>query len=228
MSASASAAAAPTGVAYVKSGSELEFGRIWSSILAIMSDNPPKLVLFASPGHGQGTSTMTAGVALTAAQANAHLRLGLLDANFRSPSLETLFQIPGSPGVVDAISGATDPSELGYSVGVHANLTVIPAGKIAVDPLGLLRQDKIGALFTNLISRFDVLLIDTAPVNRYPDAQLLAGMADAAVLVVDVGRTPREAVAKAKQIIQTGQGNLLGTVLNRRSQPVPQVFYGRS
>ena len=53
-------------------------------------------------------------------------------------------------------------------------------------------------------------------------------LAAAVVLVVDVGRTPREAVAKAKRIIQTGQGNLLGTVLNRRSQPVPQVLYGRA
>ena len=113
-------------------------------------------------------------------------------------------------------------------MGVNANLTVIPAGKIVTDPLGLLRQDKMGTLLTNLISRFDVLLIDTAPVNRYPDAQLLAGMADAAVLVVDVGRTPREAVAKAKQTIQAGQGNLLGTVLNRRSRPVPTLLYGRA
>ena len=228
MSASASAAAAPTGVAYVKGGADLEFGRIWSSVFSIMADNPPKLVLFASPGHGQGTSTLTAGVALTAAQANAHLRLGLLEANFRSPSLERLFQIPGSPGVVDALSGTTEPAELGYSVGLHANLTVIPAGQITTDPLSLLRRDKIGTLLTNLISRFDVLLIDTAPVNRYPDAQLLAAMTDAAVLVVDVARTPREAVAKARQIIQTGQGNLLGTVLNRRTRPVPTLLYGRT
>ena len=228
MSASASAAAAPTGVAYVKSGAELEFGRIWSSVLSIMADNPPKLVLFASPGHGQGTSTLTAGVALTAAQANAHLRLGLLDANFRSPALETIFQIPSSPGVVDALSGTTDPQEIGYSVGPNANLTVIPAGKVATDPLGLLRRDKIGTLLTNLISRFDILLVDTAPANRYPDAQLLSAMVDATVLVVDVGRTPREAVAKAKQILQTGQGHLLGTVLNRRSQPVPTLLYGRA
>ena len=86
MSASASAAAAPTGVAYGKSGAELEFGRIWSSIMAIMADNQPKLILFASPGRGQGTSTMASAIALTAAQANAHLRLGLLDANFRTPA----------------------------------------------------------------------------------------------------------------------------------------------
>lgn len=228
MSASAAAAAAPSGVAYVKIGAELEFGRIWSSIMAVMADSQHKLVLFASPGRGQGTSTMAAGVALTAAQANAHLRLGLLDANFRAPSLEKIFQIPATPGVADAVAGATDAAELGYSVGVHANLTVIPAGKVDADPLSLLRQDRIGTLLSGLISRFDFLFIDTAPVNQYPDAQLLAAVTDATVLVVDVGRTPRESVAKAKQILQTGHANLLGTVLNRRSQPVPGVFYGRA
>lgn len=228
MTASASASAAPSGVAYVKSGADLEFSRIWSSIFSILADNPPKLILFASPGSGQGTSTLAAGVALTAAQANPHLRLGLLDANLRSPSLELLFQIPGSPGVVDALAGATTAQELGYSVGVHANLVVIPTGKISVDPLALFRREKIGALITNLVSRFDIVLIDAPPVNQYPDAQILAGMVDASVLIVDVGRAPREAVAKAKQIIQTGQGHLVGTILNRRSLPVPQVLYGRA
>ena len=228
MTASASASATVSGVAQVKSGADLEFGRVWSSIFSILADNPPKLILCASPGHRQGVSTLAAGVALTAAAANPNLRLGLLDANLRSPSLALLFQIPSSPGVVDVLSGTADSQELGYSVGVHANLVVVPTGKLSADPLGLFRREKMGALITNLISRFDMLLIDTAPVNHYPDAQVLAAMVDVAVLVIDVGRTPREAVAKAKQILQTGQGRLVGTVLNRRSLPVPRVFYGRT
>ena len=228
MSASASASAAPSGVVSVKIGCDLEFGRIWSSIFSILADNPPKLVLFASPGPRQGASTLAAGVALTAAAANPHLRLGLLDANLRTPALEQIFKIPGSPGIVDALSGTTDLQELGYSVGVHANLVVIPAGKLTTDPLGLLRREKMGTFITNLISRFDMLLIDTAPVNQYPDAQVLAAMVDASILVIDVAKSPREAVAKAKQVIQTGQGRLVGTVLNRRSLPVPRILYGRS
>lgn len=227
MSAS-SAAAAPSGVAYVKSGAELDFSRIWSSITSLAGDSPPTSLLFVSPGTRQGATTIAAGVALTAAQANPDLRLGLLECNFHAPSMSQLFQIPASPGIVDALAGTTDPAELGYAIGVHSNLLVIPAGQISAEPLSLLRPAKISPAISSLTSRFDMLLVDTAAVNQYPDAQCLASLLDAIVLVVDADKAPRQAIAKAKQILQTARGHLLGTVLNRRTHPVPSIFYGRS
>ncbi len=223
----ASAAAAPSGVAYVKTAAGLDFARVWSSIFSVAAEKPPKSILFVSPGSRQGASTLAAGSALTAAQANPDLRLGLLDCNFRAPAMERLFRIPASPGAGDALSGTTDPAELGYALGVHANLLVIPAGQLSADPLAMLRRDAMAGLVNALTSRFDVLLVDTAPVNHYPDAQIIAPMFDAVIMVVDVGQAPREAVTKAKQIIQTTGANLLGTVLNRRRHPVPGILYSR-
>lgn len=223
----ASAAAAPSGVAHVKTTAGLDFGRVWSAIFSVSAEKSPKSILFLSPGPGQGASTLAAGSALMAAQANPDLRLGLLDCNFRAPMFERIFQIPASPGMADALAGSTNPEELGYALGAHSNLVVIPAGQISDDPLALLRRDGISSLLHALTSRFDILLVDTAPVNQYPDAQIIAPLFDAIVMVVDIGRAPREAVAKAKQIIQASQGNLLGTVLNRRRHPVPSILYSR-
>lgn len=222
------AAAAPSGVAYVKTSAGLDFARIWSSILSAAGEKPPKSILFVSPGSRQGASTLACGVALTAAQANPDLRLGLLDCNLRAPAMEKLFRVPASPGSVDALSGTTEPSELGYSLGVHSNLQVIPAGQDGADPLSLFRREATLALVKALSARFDILLVDTAPVNYYPEAQILAPMFDAVVMVIDVGRVPREAVAKAKQIIQATGANLIGTVLNRRRHPVPGILYSRA
>ncbi len=226
MSASA-AAAAPSGVAYVKTSASLDFSRIWASISSIAAEKPHKSVLFVSPGPRQGASTLAAGAALTAAQANPDMRFGLLDCNFRAPAMERLFRIPASPGMADALSGTTNPDELGYALGVHSNLLVIPAGNVSTDPLTLLRRDKMTSLIDALSSRLDVLLVDTAAVNHFPDAQIIAPMLDAVVMIVDVGRAPRETIAKAKQIIQATNANLLGTVLNRRRHPVPKILYSR-
>ncbi len=223
----ASAVAAPSGVAHVKTSAGLDFSRVWSSIFSVSLQKPPKSILFVSPGPRQGASTVAAGAALTAAQANPDLRLGLLDCNVRTPIMQRLFQIPASPGTVDALAGTTDPAQLGYALGVHSNLAVIPAGQIGEDPLALLRRKGIATLLNALASRFDVLVVDVAPINQYPDAQIIAPMFDVVVMVVDVGRAPREAVAKAKQIIQTAGANLLGTVLNRRRHPVPKIIYSR-
>ena len=221
------AAAAPAGVAHVKTSASLDFARIWASILAIAGVKPPKSILFVSPGPRQGVSTLACGSALTAAGANPDLRLGLLDCNFHTPAMEKLLQVPGSPGTVDGLSGTTKPDELGYSLGIHANLQVIPAGQVSDGSLALLSREATQGLIKALTNRFDILLVDAAPVNHYPDAQILAPLVDAVVMVVDVGRIPREAVAKAKQTIQASGANLLGTVLNRRSHPVPGILYRR-
>ena len=54
---SASAAAAPSGVAYVKTTAGLDFGRVWSSIFSVSGEKSPKSILFLSPGARQGAST---------------------------------------------------------------------------------------------------------------------------------------------------------------------------
>ena len=221
------AAAAPSGVAHVKVSASLDFSRVWASILSVSGRKPPKSILFVSPGPGQGASTLACGSALTAAQANPDLRLALLDCNFHTPAMEKLLRVPASPGAVDVLAGTTKPEELGYSLGVHANLRVIPAGQVSIDSLALFRREATRGLIEALTSRFDILLVDTAPVNSYPDAQILAPLVDAVVMVVDVGRIPREAIAKAKQTIQASGANLLGTILNRRRHPVPGILYSR-
>ena len=225
---SASAAAAPSGVAYVKTSAGLDFGRIWSSILASSAEKPPKSILFVSPGTRQGASTLAAGSALTAAQASPDLRFGLLDCNLRTPAIGKIFQIPASPGTVDVLAGNAEPEEIGYALGVHSNLQVIPAGQNDVDPLTLFRREAMARMLNALTSRFDFLLADTAAINLYPDAQIIAPMFDAVVVVVDVGQASRETVAKANHIIRSTGAKLLGAVLNRRRHPVPQILYSRA
>ncbi len=63
----ASAVAAPSGVAYVKAAAGLDFARVWSSIFSVAAEKPPKSILFVSPGPRQGASTLASGSALTAA-----------------------------------------------------------------------------------------------------------------------------------------------------------------
>ena len=57
----ASAVAAPSGVAHVKTSAGLDFSRVWSSIFSVSPQKPPKSILFVSPGPQQGASTLAAG-----------------------------------------------------------------------------------------------------------------------------------------------------------------------
>ena len=59
---------------------------------------------------------------------------------------------------------------------------------------------------------FDWIIVDTPPLVLLPDANLLASMVDAAVLVVKAESTPHAMVKRAMDAI--GRSRLIGVVLN--------------
>ena len=59
---------------------------------------------------------------------------------------------------------------------------------------------------------FDWILIDSPPVIPLTDSISLQQQADACLLVVRAGRTPREAVDQSIELL--GKKNVLGVVLN--------------
>jgi succinoglycan biosynthesis transport protein ExoP len=70
---------------------------------------------------------------------------------------------------------------------------------------------------------FDWIIIDTPPLMLLPDANLLASMADAALLVVRAESTPHAMVKRAMEAI--GRSRILGVVLNNATMG-PHGGYG--
>ena len=58
------------------------------------------------------------------------------------------------------------------------------------------------------------MLLDTPPVGLLPDAQLLARLAGAVIVVIGAGSTPAATVERA--VAEIGPECIIGTVLNRR------------
>jgi succinoglycan biosynthesis transport protein ExoP len=61
--------------------------------------------------------------------------------------------------------------------------------------------------------RFDWVLLDTPPVGVLPDAQLLARLAGAVILVIGANSTPAALIERA--VAELGPECIIGTVLNR-------------
>ena len=94
------------------------------------------------------------------------------------------------------------------------NLYVLPAGPIPPNPSELLSSIKLRMLISELMGRFDHIIIDSPPVIHVTDALIISPYADGVVLVVKSGQTPREAVLRAKQALYDVNARLFGVVLN--------------
>ena len=89
---------------------------------------------------------------------------------------------------------------------------LLPAGEPRRNPTELLQTPAFGQIMQKLAPHFDWVLVDSPPVIPLTDSLSLQQHADACLLVVRAGRTPREAVEQTIALLD--KKNVFGIVLN--------------
>jgi Mrp family chromosome partitioning ATPase len=76
-------------------------------------------------------------------------------------------------------------------------------------------------------AQFDVVIVDTPPINLITDAAQVVSSVDGVILVVRAGATEREALEIALERLERAGARLLGIVLNDVSLPrYHRGYYG--
>jgi non-specific protein-tyrosine kinase len=98
------------------------------------------------------------------------------------------------------------------------NLQLLSSGPLPPNPAELLSSQRMTQLVQRLTEIADVVIFDSPPVLAVIDAAVLAKRADGVMLVIQAGRTRRDAARQAiKRLEQVGT-NILGAVLNQASR----------
>jgi len=210
----------------VLSGSAEEaFRGLWASVFS--HPLAPKAVVVCTPNRVEGATTVACGLALAGAGQGDQARVALVDLNLRTPRVDRQLRLKDGTGVSDVLVGGVDLDAALQRVG-PGQLDVLTAGGQCGRLSEILQTGRVGGLLAQLKDRYDQVVIDTAPVNRYPDAQVVARAADGIVLVARYRHTPRESLLQAKRRLEAGSdGKILGTVLNMRTYPIPGFVYRR-
>ncbi|HWW87559.1 MAG TPA: hypothetical protein VNZ26_28365, partial [Vicinamibacterales bacterium] len=107
---------------------------------------------------------------------------------------------------------------------ISSTLWVLTAGRPNPDPMSGLVSETMKQVLVEATEQFDWVVIDTPPVGIMPDANLLAGMIDSALLVVRASSTPYPFVQRAVDAI--GRARIIGVVLNRSEEIDIKAEYG--
>lgn len=185
---------------------------------ALWAAEPFKLVLITSALADEGKSTIAANLAIFLATAGKHVLL--IDANLHRPVLDQHFGLDNRRGFSNALQEAWTPHEIGLNA--HETdiptLRVLTAGMPLSNPADLLQSPLTTQLFNHVQKApFDYVIFDAPPLLPVADTQLLALHVQAAMLVVDVSKTPRKALLRAKQLLNRTRIMMLGTALNKSS-----------
>jgi polysaccharide biosynthesis transport protein len=165
-------------------------------------------LLVTSANPNEGKSTITANLAITSAQSG--LKTLLIDADLRRPVMHIFFQKNKEPGLTDFLVSEKSNIE---STNVD-NLDLLSSGVIPTDSSEIfVTLSKMGFI-QELKNQYDVIFIDTPPVNIFNDAGIISPLVDGSILVVKARKTLAKDVFKSKQILRKKQGNIVGLVIN--------------
>jgi protein-tyrosine kinase len=179
-----------------------------------------KTLMLTSALPGEGKTLTTVNLALTLSESYAR-RVLIIDADLRWPSIHTVFGLPNQQGLSEALQGQQFDLPIRQ---LTPRFAVLTAGRPGQTPLAGLTSVRMARLIDECAKHFDWVLLDTPPVGLLPDAQLLARLTRAVVLVIAANVTSSESVERA--VAELGADCIIGTVLNRvEDRRIPQAQY---
>jgi capsular exopolysaccharide synthesis family protein len=162
----------------------------------------------------------------------------------RRPIIHQRLGLPREPGLSDALLGDRRWSDsvrtvtdlmlgtLGIDRVIHIpgldNLHVLTSGAIPQNPAEFLHSPKAVEMLAEMKKEYDLVLFDTPPILPIADAVMMSSRVDGVVLVYQVGRIGRNALRRAKFLLDHAQARVLGVVLtNVRAEITPEYGYYR-
>lgn len=169
-----------------------------------------KTLILTSPLPQDGKSTVALNLATILAGQGKHKVL-LLEADLRCPSLLRRLGLRPWPALSECLKDGSDPIPALRRID-PLDFYLLPAGEPPGSPTELLQSEHFTQVVQTLSGYFDWILIDSPPTDPTVDTLALKSRADACLLIVRAGKTPRERVEEA--IRQFGPGYVIGVVLN--------------
>lgn len=189
--------------------------------LQLSSDNGlPTTILVTSAGPSEGKSTTC--ISLARHFANIGLKVLLIDADLRKPSLHSRLKRGNASGLTNYLTGAATPPDLLQETDVP-NLAFMASGPAAPNAADLIGSARLHSLLSVGLEVFDLIVVDSSPVMGLADAPLLSSAVSATIFVVGSGLVRTRVIRAALKRLQFSRAAVVGTVITGFD---PRTSYG--
>jgi len=181
-----------------------------------------KNFLVTSATVGEGKSIIASFLAITISKYRETHTL-LVDCDLRRPKIHRLFGLEQEQGISEVLGGEI-PLKSGFKDTPMRNLKVLTSGKQIRSPAKLFNSLRIKEVFAEMKFYFDAIIVDCAPVIPVSDPLILSNEMDGVLLVVRAGKTQREVVKRAADLMRDAGVNILGVILNNMERALPYYY----
>lgn len=187
------------------------FRSLRTNLQFIGVDRQPKSLVVTSCLPNEGKSSVSANLAITLAQAG--WRVLLVDADLRRSRIADYLGIEGGVGLTDVLIDRARLEDVIQTWG-RPSLSVLPSGQVPPNPSELLGSQGMRSVLARLTRDYDIVIFDAPPLLPVTDAAALGAVCDGALLIVRHGKTRREQVVRAQELLTSAGVRLIGSVLN--------------
>ena len=194
-----------------------------TGILLSAVDCQNKVLVVTSAVPGEGKSTFAINLALSHAQTKKVL---LIDADMRRPAVAKNLDLDASkPGLSLLVTGQKKLKDCVQTI-TGSSLHIIGVGNIPPNPLELLLSQKFKELIETLRQQYDIVILDSPPVQLVSDAVVLSTMATGVVFVVKADSTPYQISSRCIRTLLAAEANIFGVTLNQLDFKKAERYYG--
>jgi len=172
-------------------------------------DRDHATILVASARADEGRTTTLCNLALAIAEAG--MKVLIVDADLRNPTIAAYLKVDARIGLVDVLANQVPLERAVQAVGI--GLDVLPSGPLPLNPSELLGSSQMAAVLRTLRSTYDFVLIDTPPLLEVTDAAVVAARADGVLIVVKPGRVLVEDLQIVRTGLETVSARIVGSVM---------------
>jgi succinoglycan biosynthesis transport protein ExoP len=183
-----------------------------SSVLLADFDRRLRSVMITSASPFEGKSTIASHFAI--ANAKARRKTLLIDGDLRRPSIQRVMGAESERGLADVLAGSAQWKDTLVQMPGVPDLDILLAGSAS-----LRKPEFMGANLVTLIEEvsksYDLVVLDSPPVQGFPEPLHMATAVDGVILVALAGRTNRKALAATVTVLNRLRAHILGVVLNQ-------------
>lgn len=193
-----------------------------NSVLLADFDRRLRSVMITSAAPFEGKSTIASHFAIANAK-NGQKTL-LIDGDLRRPSIQRVLDVEAEKGLADVLAGSAPWKSVLVQRSDIANLDILLAGSAS-----LRTPELIGAPLLTLIEEarknYDLIVLDSPPVQGFPEPLRMATAVDGVMIVALAGRTNRKALASTMAILTRLRAHVVGLILNQVKPNTSETGY---
>ncbi|OHB75245.1 MAG: hypothetical protein A2Z34_07765 [Planctomycetes bacterium RBG_16_59_8] len=214
------------------------FDTVATMLSTVASERMLKVVVVTSANPKEGKSSISVNIATALAKQGR--RVVIVDGDLRIPAIHAFLNVPRAPGLAEALSGGVVAREMlrnavgnGERGGFLAEVTqasgikgmsVIPCGEKPENPYELFESSRLSAVFQGLKAEYDFVIVDSPPLLLTGDALKIVSAADAALFVIESGKTDQKEASWAKHLLTSVGVTMVGTILNKATASREQYY----